>query len=109
MIRARSFASIPMAGIDHRHLDSAVDRAPPDGEPAPLRHRVARVADQVAEGDPELIAVAQDVGKLGERLERDFDLVARRVDLERLAHQRLDGDRAACRAPASARSSTRPR
>ena len=42
----------------------AVDRAAPDGEPAPLRHRVARVADQVAEGDPELIAVAQDVGKL---------------------------------------------
>ena len=64
-----------------------------DRQPASLRHGVARIADQVAQRDPELVAVAQGARQARRAVDRDLDAVARRVDLEHLAHHRLDGDR----------------
>ena len=64
MIRARSFGLDPAPVSATVTSTIAVDQPQPEmvSRP-PCGHRVARIADQVAENDPELIGVAQGIGE----------------------------------------------
>ena len=97
----------PDAGVGHGELHDAVAGASRDRQPSSLGHRVARVADQVAERDPELVVVAQGVGQVRRDNRSSTSMPSPgRVDLERLAHQGLDRQSAPRRARASWRSWT---